>query len=448
MSIFDDLVRDVAGRFNLGPQAAALVKEAVRLITGTPGGIGGFLDKFRNAGLSGLVSSWLGKAENAPITAGQLENAIGAGSIEAVGRKVGLSPAATAAPLAFLVPKLVDLLTPDGAVPQGMPAPVSAFLAGTGGAAVPPSARRQDVKKKGVSSWLWALIGLLVLGGLAWFVSRPADQVATTPPPAVQPMPSVPAKLSLSSSGDKVHVEGIVGDEQTRTGVVAALERVFGAGNVSGTIAVDPKVAPAPWLGKLEAVLQKLRIPGVDALFEGNRISLGGLIPQADLDALKASIAGLFGEGFSVGTLADRAAGWFADAKMRTLAALAALQPGFSGSDLVKALNLAIINFESGSAQISADSRELLEKAAAAIKGAPAGTKIGIGGHTDSTGDSQANMQLSQQRAEAVRVTLVELGVDPAILTAQGYGDSKPVASNATADGRYQNRRIEFVVVQ
>ena len=206
--------------------------------------------------------------------------------------------------------------------------------------------------------------------------------------------------------------------------------------------------APATWLGKLEQALEKFKIPGVEALFQGNSISLGGLLPKADLDAIKASLQSIFGTGFTFGALPDDASAWFRAAKDKTLAALAGLKPGFTGADLVSALNLSIINFETGSAAISAESRDLLTKAAATMKQLPAGTVIEISGHTDSTGDPAANLALSQQRADAVRITLINLGVPADVLKAKGYGDTKPVASNDTAEGRFQNRRISYAVVQ
>ena len=122
-------------------------------------------------------------------------------------------------------------------------------------------------------------------------------------------------------------------------------------------------------------------------------------------------------------------------AKDRTLAALGALKPASTGADLVAALNMSIVNFETGSAAISAESRDLLAKAAPALKQMPAGTVIEISGHTDSTGDPAANLTLSQQRADAVRTMLVNLGVSPDALKAKGYGDTQPVASNDTAEG-------------
>jgi OmpA-OmpF porin, OOP family len=76
------------------------------------------------------------------------------------------------------------------------------------------------------------------------------------------------------------------------------------------------------------------------------------------------------------------------------------------------------------------------------------GTFIEIGGHTDSSGNPEANLTLSQQRAEVVRTTLIDSGVSADVLRAKGYGDTQPVASNDTAEGRFQNRRISYTVVE
>lgn len=131
-------------------------------------------------------------------------------------------------------------------------------------------------------------------------------------------------------------------------------------------------------------------------------------------------------------------------ASEKASAALAGLKPGFTAQDLVSALNLNVINFATGSAQIPADSGDYLNRVAIALKAAPAGTILEISGHTDNTGDSASNMTLSQQRAEAVRVYLIQQGVNGDMLVAKGYGDTKPVASNDTEEGKFHNRRIEF----
>jgi len=71
---------------------------------------------------------------------------------------------------------------------------------------------------------------------------------------------------------------------------------------------------------------------------------------------------------------------------------------------------------------------------------------LSINGHTDNTGDQAKNMILSQKRADAVKNYLESKGVDPQRLTAQGFGEAIPVADNSTAEGRAQNRRVEFKV--
>jgi outer membrane protein OmpA-like peptidoglycan-associated protein len=141
------------------------------------------------------------------------------------------------------------------------------------------------------------------------------------------------------------------------------------------------------------------------------------------------------------------AAGNVAGAMKRASTALAGLQPGYDGKALTEALNLNVINFASGSAAIPSESHAILDQSAKAIEGSAAGTVLEVGGHTDNTGAPAANEALSARRAAAVRDYLVKQGVKPAMLTAKGYGASKPVADNGTADGRFRNRRIEFTAI-
>jgi outer membrane protein OmpA-like peptidoglycan-associated protein len=68
-----------------------------------------------------------------------------------------------------------------------------------------------------------------------------------------------------------------------------------------------------------------------------------------------------------------------------------------------------------------------------------------IDGHTDNTGAAAHNLALSQQRADAVKTQLVSMGIDAGRLTTKGFGDTKPISSNATPDGKANNRRVEFV---
>ena len=78
MAIFDALIDDMAQRFGLGANAGPLVREALTLITGSQGGIGGFLNLFKTAGLSSEVASWLGHSNAAPLAAPQIDKVLGA----------------------------------------------------------------------------------------------------------------------------------------------------------------------------------------------------------------------------------------------------------------------------------------------------------------------------------------------------------------------------------
>ena len=73
--------------------------------------------------------------------------------------------------------------------------------------------------------------------------------------------------------------------------------------------------------------------------------------------------------------------------------------------------------------------------------------KIEIGGHTDNVGTDADNLNLSQQRAEAIRQYLIKKGIQPARVIAKGYGASEPVADNSTDEGKQKNRRTEVKIL-
>jgi OOP family OmpA-OmpF porin len=107
-------------------------------------------------------------------------------------------------------------------------------------------------------------------------------------------------------------------------------------------------------------------------------------------------------------------------------------------------INLYGIYFDVDKTDIKPESDKTLHEVASLLK-IDRSLKLEIGGHTDNTGDKNHNLKLSQDRAATVVASLVKnYGVDAARLRAQGYGGSKPVASNATEDGRAKNRRVEL----
>ena len=92
MAIFDTLIDDVATQFGLGSNAGLIVREILSAITGTPGGVGGFLNNLKTAGLSSEVASWLGHANAAPLAAAQVDRAFGSTAIGGIASRLGLAP--------------------------------------------------------------------------------------------------------------------------------------------------------------------------------------------------------------------------------------------------------------------------------------------------------------------------------------------------------------------
>jgi outer membrane protein OmpA-like peptidoglycan-associated protein len=106
-------------------------------------------------------------------------------------------------------------------------------------------------------------------------------------------------------------------------------------------------------------------------------------------------------------------------------------------------LTLRGVNFELGKAVLLPVSRDILEEVARSLAANPQ-VRVEVAGHTDSTGSRAVNERLSLARAESVKAYLIENGVNAGQLEVQGYASTQPVASNRTASGRAQNRRVEL----
>jgi outer membrane protein OmpA-like peptidoglycan-associated protein len=164
---------------------------------------------------------------------------------------------------------------------------------------------------------------------------------------------------------------------------------------------------------------------------------LGAIIGEGELDEVLASAAIGAGIGAGVGLYMDR--------QEEKLAQI----PGTTVERVEE--NMLLVRFESDilfavdSASLNMASQGSLEQAAGVFTEFPK-TAIIAQGHTDSTGSEEHNQGLSERRAQSVVNYLIGAGVDSSRITALGYGENHPVASNDTAEGRSLNRRVDLLL--
>ena len=498
MATFDKLIQEIGARYHLGSKGGSLVQETLALIARQPGGIGGFLDRFKAAGFATEVASWVGGTDAAPLSGQEVEEALGSDVISEVADEAGVSQRFARTILGYAIPKIIGQLAQGGAIPPAILAAASSFP----GLAIPLSSSHTDeITLSGAEQIPRSSMGggaaapglgrllipgaclLLTLGVLGYTISlgrsgthatrqtasvmaqnapvaippapSTAPRSALSKPVASSPAPSIPARLALSNENGLIVYSGTVGDDATRTAITDLLKTVFGADKIAGDLAVDQHVGQAGWTKDLKAALDNFKTPESQALFEGNAVSVGGTIPDADRDRIISSVKSVLGPQFAVATLAGSGA-------TKTAAASSALKSGFSGKNPgaapnQPALHLPAIYFAPNSAGIPSSSEALLRQAAGLMKQLPAGTVVQISGYTDTAGNPAANMNLSQRRADAVRQLLVDAGVNPAMLSAKGYGSSESLANHGTTEGRSNgrmksrlrgDRRVEFRIAQ
>jgi outer membrane protein OmpA-like peptidoglycan-associated protein len=270
--------------------------------------------------------------------------------------------------------------------------------------------------------------------------------------PAAAPAPTKDSLLSFTvNAAGKPTLTATVGSEAEKTQLIDALTRRFGADQFVANVTVDEDTRPADWLARLDGLLPLMALPGAEVKVDGSHIELSGSAANAKLawlDKLKS----LFGASYQVGSFNVEQAVASATENFRgAIKGLLAADHACAAAEVVKVLNLQVINFTSASARVPASAVEDLNQSAQVLNACARNGKaarLEVAGYSDNVGGAQANLQLSKKRAEAVRAYLVKTGVPADSLIAQGYGDVRPVASNDTASGRFANRRIEFVVQQ
>ena len=112
--IFDKLIQEISSRYHLGPKGSSLVQEALVMVARDPGGIGGFLDRFKAAGLTVEVASWLAGTDPIPLSGQEVEQAVGPDAIAEIADKAGVSARFARTVLGYAIPKIISGLAQSG----------------------------------------------------------------------------------------------------------------------------------------------------------------------------------------------------------------------------------------------------------------------------------------------------------------------------------------------
>ncbi|MFM0152827.1 OmpA family protein [Paraburkholderia sediminicola] len=267
--------------------------------------------------------------------------------------------------------------------------------------------------------------------------------------PAAAPAATKDSQISFTvDAAGKPTLTATVGSEAEKTQLIDALTKRFGADHFVANVTVDQDTKPAEWLAHLDGLLPLMALPGAEVKVDGAHIELSGSAANAKLGWLD-KLKSLFGASYQIGSFNVEQAVANATENFRgAIKGLLTPDSSCAAADVVKVLNLQVINFTSASARVPVSAIDDLNQSAQVLNACARNGKLAkleVAGYSDNVGGAQANLQLSKKRAEAVRAYLVKTGVPAASLVAQGYGDARPVASNDTASGRFANRRIEFV---
>ncbi len=250
----------------------------------------------------------------------------------------------------------------------------------------------------------------------------------------LQPPIVSPYAFKLDKEGAMVKLTGFAPDEAARQRIGEVAKAQFAPATVENDLKIGegaPKDFAAAVTGAMPALARLSK--GSLTLSDGKASVSGEALYAKAADEIKAALAPAPGSGYSL--TPD-----IAVAAPQPPLDAAACNPQFA--DL---LAKGHVEFETGSAVLSKASTPLLDELVGIAQRCQSAT-IAVSGHTDTVGAAASNLDLSKRRAQAVVAYFATAGLDTSRITAEGFGEEKPIASNDTPEGRAQNRRIEFSV--
>ncbi len=267
-------------------------------------------------------------------------------------------------------------------------------------------------------------------------VAPTTTAATTTVPPTTAPAVQY-VDATATVAGQTITLSGAVASDAQAQVLRDAATVAFGLqGTIEDQLSVDAQTAP-PEIDQAVNGLAAFINGAGPALFDGS-----GQLQNRALDVT--------GEAFSAAAAASfnqalAAAGSQYGVTVNGTVGPGPNAPGDLQPSLTALAGRSGINFAAGSAELDERSQVVLDSAAETIKQVP-GVPVQIVGYTDSDGGADANLALSQSRADAVKAYLVERGVAEGDLTALGRGEADPIAANDTPENKAKNRRIEFIV--
>lgn len=278
------------------------------------------------------------------------------------------------------------------------------------------------------------LVYLLMYGGSTF------NHTITPPKPPVKVNTAAtvtlkPMNITAANAQNHFTINGSVPTETHKLSIENELRATFGEGRYTNNLTVNNQLKPAKWLEHVKGFFDFFKLPGSELSAQADILTLSGTAIT-----LKDALTNFVGSDTTVKAL-DIASNVTA-ANTNALNAVDALSANSDSQAILEALNLQIINFASGSAQIPAANQEVLKKAALLLKDKTTGFEIA--GHADNIGLESKNLKLSERRAKSVRDFLIKNQVPAELMIAKGYGSTMPIVGNETETGRLKNRRIEY----
>jgi OmpA-OmpF porin, OOP family len=285
------------------------------------------------------------------------------------------------------------------------------------------------------------LVALFILCPIYHIDKIKAMQGAGKPTVAANNNSNINANKPLGSAAFKVafdngkyRLTGTLPDEATKQKILAEAEKTYGKDGFIDELKVGGVSNPA-WSACTTAIMPftKNGVTNGGLNAEGNSISLIGQVAN-DADRTK-----VFAE-------ASKACPNVTINNLLTIGGQKAMtdEQAKVQAKLNESLAGKIIEFETGSDKLTPKGQAILDEITPVIKSA--NDNLEVGGHTDNAGKPASNQSLSERRAKTVLNYLVGKGIEAGRLTSKGFGQDKPIADNATPEGKQRNRRIEFQV--